>query len=90
METIAIKLYFYSWNIGGEQYNSALYTDERQRDNALAIIAAHPLLQDITFLPSSIELFKSDLNVIKKAFKNSRAKGFEVFEEETEQGNLRL
>ena len=68
MKTIAIKLYFYYWNIDGVQHNSALYTDERQRDNALAIIAANPLLKDITFLPSSTELFESDLSVIKKSF----------------------
>lgn len=68
METIAIKLYFYSWNINGTQYNSALYTDERQRDNALEIIASNPLLKGITFVPASTELFKSDINVIIKAF----------------------
>lgn len=69
MKPIAIKLYFYSWNICGAQYNSALYTDERQRDNALAIILANPLLKGINFMPASTELFESDLNVINNAFK---------------------
>ena len=68
MKTDIIRLYFYSWNIGDVQYNSTLFTDERQRDNALAIISAIPFLNDITFLPSSIELYKSDLSVINKAF----------------------
>lgn len=68
METLAIKLYFYSWEIDGKRYNSALYVDENRRDEALFNTQNEPLLKGITFLPESTELFKSDLSVINKAF----------------------
>lgn len=68
METIAIKLYFYSWEIGGKRYNSALYVDENRRDEALFNTQNDPLLKDITFLPESTELFITDLYFINKAF----------------------
>lgn len=68
METIAIKLYFYSWEINGERHNSALFVDERQRDEALFNTRNEPLLKGITFLPESTELFTTDLDFINKAF----------------------
>ena len=66
METLAIRLYFYSWEIGGKRYNSALYIDENERDYFM--LKSQNYYQGITFLPESTELFKSDINVIIKYF----------------------
>lgn len=66
METLAIRLFFYSWEIGGKRYNSALYIDENERDYFM--IKAQNYYKGITFLPETTELYKSDLSVINKAF----------------------
>lgn len=68
MEALTIKLYFYTWEIGGERYNSALYVTEQQRDAALKLVRTSSFLKCITFLPASTELFKSDLKAINDAF----------------------
>lgn len=68
METFAIKLYFYSWEINGERYNSFLFTDEKQRNEALLNTQNNPLLKGIKFLPEAIDLSIIDLNAINKAF----------------------
>lgn len=66
METIAIKLYFYTWEIGGKRYNSALYIDENERDYFM--IKSQNYYKGVKFLPEATELYKSDLSVINKAF----------------------
>lgn len=66
METLAIKLYFYSWEIGGKRYNSALYIDENKRDYFM--LKSQNYYKGITFLPGSTELYKSDLKAINNAF----------------------
>lgn len=68
METIAIKLYFYSWKINDKHYNSFLFTDEKSRDEALLNTRNNPLLKGITFLPETVELSIFDLDAINKAF----------------------
>ena len=68
MKTIAIKLYFYSWEINGERYNSFLFTNEKCRDEALLNTQNNPLLKGITFLPETVELSIFDLDAINKAF----------------------
>lgn len=68
METLAIKLYFYSWEIGGERYNSALYASKQERDGALKLTQDNLMLRGIKFMPAETELFKTDLNAIIKAF----------------------
>ena len=68
MKTLEIKLYFYSWEINGERYNSFLFTNEECRDEALLNTRNNPLLKDITFLPETVELSIFDLDAINKAF----------------------
>lgn len=68
MKTLLIKLYFYSWEINGERYNSFLFTDEKRRDEALLNTQNNPLLKGITFLSETIELSVFDLDAINKAF----------------------
>lgn len=68
MKTIAIKLYFYYWNIGGERYNSALYVSKQERDTALKLTQDNLMLRGIKFIPAETELFKTDLNALLNAF----------------------
>lgn len=68
METLSIKLFFYSWEIDGKRYNSVLYVDKKQRDRALFNTQNEPLLKGITFLPETTELSIFDLDAINKAF----------------------
>ena len=68
MKTIAIKLYFYSWEINGERYNSFLFTDEKHRDEALLNTQNNPLLKGIKFLPETVDLSVFDLDAINDAF----------------------
>lgn len=68
MESIAIKLYFYTWEIGGERYNSALYVSKQERDVVLKLTQDNLMLRGIKFIPADTELFKTDLNAIIDAF----------------------
>ena len=68
METLAINLYFYSWEANGERYNSYLFTNEKCRDEALLNALSNPLLKGITFLPETVKLSIFDLDAINKAF----------------------
>ena len=66
MDTLAITLYFYSWEIGGKRYNSALYFDENERDYFM--FKSQNYYKGITLFPETTELYKSDLKVINDAF----------------------
>ena len=68
METLEIKLYFYSWEINGERYTSLLFTDKKSRDEALLNTQNNPLLKGIKFLPETVDLSVFDLDAINKAF----------------------
>lgn len=68
MEALTIKLYFYTWEIGGERYNSALYVNKQERDAALKLTQDNLMLRGIKFIPAETELFKNDLNAIINAF----------------------
>ena len=68
METLEIKLYFYSWETNGERYNSYLFTNEKCRDEALLNARSNPFLKGITFLPETVKLSIFDLDAINKAF----------------------
>ena len=68
METLAIQLYFYSWEINGERYNGFLFTNEKCRDEALLNARNNPLSKGITFLPETVKLSIFDLDAINKAF----------------------
>ena len=68
METLTIKLYFYSWEFNGKRYNSFLFTNEKCRDEALLNTRNNPFLKGVTFLPEDIELSFFDLDYINKAF----------------------
>lgn len=60
------KFYFYSWQVDGKRFNSALYADEWRRDEALQKMKSKFLKR--AYKSECIEISDLDLLEINNAF----------------------